>query len=92
MHSQCDSLSRSYIVKECRKELNSLRPCEIINIHVRRAHFDFTKLLQDKVADYFATSGITGDEDGATQEEIKLLVLVRRCSGTRASKCPASPF
>ena len=24
MHSQCDSLSRSYIVKECRKELNSL--------------------------------------------------------------------
>ena len=31
MHSQGDSLSRSYIVKECRKELNSLRPCEIIN-------------------------------------------------------------
>ena len=31
---------------------------------MRGAHFDFTKLLQDKVADYFATSGITGEEDG----------------------------
>ena len=92
MHSQGDSLSRSYVVKECRKELNSLRPCEIINIHVHGAQFDFTKLLLDKVAGYLATSGITGEEDEATQEEIKLLVLVRRCSGTRASKCPASPF
>ena len=71
MHGQGDSLSRSYIVKECRKELNSLRPCEIINVHdVRGAQFNFTKLLQDEVAEYLSTSGITGEEDGAPQEEI----------------------
>ena len=33
---------------------------------------DFTELLKDEISEYLATSGITGEEYGAPQEEIQV--------------------
>ena len=60
MHKGGELLPQSYIVRECRKEINSLRKVEILSVdNIRGAQFDLKELLVDEIKDYLTCSGLT---------------------------------